>query len=106
MSYITTLKEMNLDRILDLEEAVALSHFGERAGTGVFGTGPGRAGVAGISLGTLRAEIAQRVKAQKTIELRKLDAEIEGYKTVSEKKTEALRRRGKLIKELGVPSGV
>lgn len=106
MSYITTLKEMNLDRILDLEEAVALSHFGSGLEQEYSELGLDAPEWLGRSLGTLRAEIAQRVKAQKTIELRKLDAEIEGYKTVSEKKTEALRRRGKLIKELGVPSGV
>ena len=96
------LKSLNIDRLLDLDEAVSLSQYG-RALEAEYG----ELGLAvpewlQKSLNVLREEIARRTKAADLAALKSVEVELEGYKTVSEKKTDAQRRLAALQKRLGL----
>jgi hypothetical protein len=96
------LKQLNLDKILEMEEAVQLSAF-SRSLEGEYEA---------LELPVpdwlvkatdiLREEIARRTRASKLSELKNLEAELEGYKTVTEKRTEAQKRLADLQKQLGL----
>jgi hypothetical protein len=50
----------------------------------------------------LREEIARRTKAADLAELKRLEGELEGYKTVSERKNEAQKRLAAIQNKLGM----
>ena len=99
---LSILKQLNMDRLLDLEEAVVLSaeargleaEFGELEI-------PVPEWLTKAS-DVLREEIARRTKAADLAELKRLENELEGYKTVGEKKVEALKRLAALQGKLGM----
>lgn len=101
---IEALKNMTLDRIMHIEEAVIMSA-DARALTQEYEE---------LELpvpdwltkatDVIREEIARRTRAESLNELKKLELEVEGYKTVNEKRGEAQRRIGDLQKKLGLNS--
>jgi hypothetical protein len=96
------LKELQLDRILDMEEAVALSAYARSL--------ENEYGFLELTMpewlvkssDVLREEIARRTRAADLATLKALEGELEGYKTIGEKRTEAQRRLGDLQKKLGL----
>lgn len=96
------LKQLNLDRILDIEEAVEMSAYVR--------TQENEYGFLELPLpewlvkagDVLREEIARRTRAADLATLKALEGELEGYKTIGEKRTEAQRRLGDLQKKLGL----
>jgi hypothetical protein len=96
------LKNLNLDRVLDMDEAVALSAYA-RSIENEYGhlEHPAPDWLA-KSTDVLREEIARRTRAADLAALKNLETELEGYKTVTEKRTEAQKRLGELQKRLGL----
>lgn len=99
---LQALKGLNLDRIIETEEAVALSAYarsleGEYESLEI----PVPEWVAKAT-DTLRQEIARRTHAADLAEMERIQRELDGYKTVGERKGEALKRLGTLQKKLGV----
>lgn len=96
------LKALNLDRILDIDEAVEMSAYA-RTLEMEYGT---------LDLPTpewlvkssdlLREEIARRTRANDLAMLKAVEAEIESYKTAAEKRTEAQKRLANIQKKLGM----
>lgn len=99
---VQTIKTLNMDRVLDMDEAVALS-----ADVRVF---EGEYEHLGIpvpewlvkSADVLREEIARRTKADKLARLKNLESQIEGYKSATEKRNEAAKQLAALQDELGM----
>lgn len=96
------LKEIQVDRILDFEKAVAMSA-DLRTLENEYAT-LGLAVPAWVEKsGTiLREEIARRTRNSDLAALKSLEAEMEGYKTRAEKLDEAQRRYAALQKKLGM----
>ncbi len=96
------LKNLNLDRLLDMDEAVALSSY-SRALEAEYGE-------LEIPLpewivkatDVLREEIARRTRAADLAELKRLEGELDGYKTVNEKRGEAQKRLAAIQSKLGL----
>jgi hypothetical protein len=96
------LKNLNVDRLLDMDEAVALSAYA-RAIEAEYGE---------LELpipewlvkatDVLREEIARRTRAEALAELKRIESRLDGYKTVNEKKSEDLKRLGDLQRKLGM----
>jgi hypothetical protein len=97
------LKALNVDRLLDLDEAVSLSQYG-RALEAEYGEWLGLPVPEWLqkSLNVLREEIARRTRAADLAALTAVETELESYKTVGEKKTDAQRRLAALQKRLGL----
>jgi hypothetical protein len=92
----------NLERLIELEEAVSLSAYGrdmEREYEELDLTPPEWLLK---STQALREEIARRSHAGKMAEMRKIEAELESYKSQVERKNEALARLADLQKQLGM----
>ena len=98
------LKQLNLDRILDTDEAVTLSAFARQQSIEYGELGLPVPEWLEKSTEILREEIARRNRSAKLAELKNLESEIEGYKTQAEKRSEALRRLSALQKDLGLAS--
>ena len=102
MSTREKLKNLNLDRILDLEEAVEMS-----AGAREFANEyellelPVPEWLV-KQTDLLREEISRRVRANDVAELQRLETELAGYMSVGEKKTAALNRLKLLQGKLGL----
>ncbi len=96
------LKNLNLDRVLDMDEAIALSAYA-RGLENEYGhlemTPPEWLAK---STDVLREEIARRTKAADLAELKRIESELEGYKTVNEKRGEAQKRLAALQGKLGL----
>ena len=96
------LKSLNLDRLLDMDEAIALSAYARSL------EGEYEALEMPVpdwlvkSTDVLREEIARRTKAADLAELKRIESELEGYKTVGEKKIEAQKRLASLQGKLGL----
>jgi len=96
------LKGLNLDRLLDMDEAVALSAYARSL----------EAEYEALELGipewlvkacdVLREEIARRTRATALAELKEIENRIEGYKSVSERRSEDQKRLADLQKRLGM----
>jgi hypothetical protein len=99
---IQTIKGLNLDRILDMDEAVALS-----AEVRAFECEYEQLDIPipdwlVNSANVLREEIARRTKAADLAELKRLEAEIEGYKSANEKRSEAMKKLIAKQQKLGI----
>lgn len=99
---IEKIKGINLDRLLEVDEAVELSAVArtlEQEYTNLELPVPGWLTQASD---LLREEIAKRTRASDLARLKELEAQLESFKTVSEKKSEALRALAELQKKLGL----
>lgn len=99
---VQTIKTLNMDRVLDIDEAVALSAEVRAFETEYEALGMPIPDWLVKSADVLREEIARRTKASKLAELKKLENEIEGYKSATEKRNEATKRLAALQNELGM----
>jgi len=99
---IQTLKQLNVDRLLDLEDAVALSAEARTLDSEFTELELPVPQWLQTAQSTLRTEIERRTHASDLARMRELEAELEGYKTVSEKRTEAQRRLADLQNKLGL----
>ena len=96
------LKQMNLDRLLDMDEAVSLSAYARGLQAEYEELGLPAPQWLETSVSTLRTEIARRTHASDLAEMRRIEGELESYKTVTEKRGEAQRKLGELQKKLGM----
>lgn len=96
------LKQLNLDRILDMDEAVTLSAYARGLADEYSNLEMPAPEWLTKSTDILREEIARRTRAADLATLKALEGEIEGYKTVTEKRTDAVRRLADLQKKLGL----
>lgn len=99
---LTKLKEMNVDRILDLDEAVALSAEARSMETEYATLGMQPPEWLDRASTTLREEIAKRTRAADLAALKAVEAELESLKTASERKADAASRLAALQKKLGM----
>lgn len=99
---LTALKNLNLDRILDNDEAVVLSAEARALAAEYEALDVPAPEWLDKATNVLREEIARRNRASDLARLKELESELEGYKTVSERRTEAQRRLADLQKKLGV----
>lgn len=96
------LKQLNVDRLLDNDEAVSLSAYARTLESEYESLGIAAPEWIEKSTTVLREEIARRNRASDLARLKELEGELEGYKTVGEKRTEAARRLVELQKKLGM----
>ena len=96
------LKNLNMDRVLDMDEAVALSAYARALVDEYTDLGMLAPDWLVKSVDVLRDKIARRTRASDLAELKRLETELEGYKTVSEKKNEAQRRLAAMQNKLGL----
>jgi hypothetical protein len=99
---LNAMKNLNLDRVLEMDEAIAMS-----AEIRQF-----EAECEALELPTpdwvlksadvLREEIARRTRADALAQMKRLETELESYKTVGEKKNEAQRQLAALQRKLGI----
>lgn len=99
---IEKLKQLNVDRLLDMDEAVALSAYARQLENEYEALGMATPEWLERASNTLREEIARRTKAADLATLKSLEAEIEGYRTIGEKKADAQKRIADLQKRLGL----
>lgn len=103
---VSALKNLSVDRILEMDEAIAMS-----AQLRLFETECAQLGQpipewVEKSSNVLREEIARRTHAGDLAELRRIESELEGYKTVSERRTDAERRLDAVRRKLGIGTKV
>jgi hypothetical protein len=99
---IAAIRSINLDRVLEIEEAVGLSaEIRLLESEYDFLELPIPEWLT-KSADVLREEIARRTRASDLAALKKLESEIESYRSVSERKTDAQRRLAELQKKLGI----
>jgi hypothetical protein len=96
------LKQLNLDRLLDMDEAVSLSAYARAMDQEYESLEIPAPEWLVKSSDVLREEIARRTRAADLAALKNVESELEGYKTVTEKRTEAQRRLANLQKKLGL----
>ncbi len=96
------LKNLNLDRLLDMDEAITLSAYARSLDNEYELLGIPVPEWLTKATDVLRAEIGRRTHAADMAALKALEGELEGYKTVSEKRNEAQRRLGELQRKLGL----
>jgi len=96
------LKNMNLDRVLDNDEAVFLSAEARALMNEFEELDIPIPEWLGKATEMLREEIARRNRSTALAEVKRLESELEGYKSVTEKRGEAQRRLGELQKQLGL----
>lgn len=99
---LQALKNLNLDRVLDMEEAVALSTYARGLAAEYNELSIPAPEWLAKSTDVLREEIARRTRASDLAELKRLEGELESYKTIGEKKTEAQKRLAALQGKLGM----
>jgi hypothetical protein len=99
---IGKMKSLSFDRMLDIDEAVACAaDIRTLANEYEMLDLPVPEWLSKLNDG-LREEIARRTRAAQMAELKRLETEIEGYKTPGERKTEAQRKLGDLQVKLGL----
>ena len=91
-----------LDRLLDMDEAVALSLYARGLENEYGHLEMPVPDWLVKSSDVLREEIARRTKAEDLAALKRLENELEGYKTVNEKRGEAQKRLAALQNKLGM----
>jgi hypothetical protein len=96
------LKQLNIDRLLDLDEAIEMSAAARVMAEeyAIFAL-PIPDWLERASA-TLRDEIAKRIRAGKLARLKQLETRLETYKTPNEKKKEDLAELAKLQNDLGL----
>lgn len=99
---LQALKNLNLDRILDMDEAVALSLYARGLMNEYAELELPMPEWVEKSTDVLRTEIARRTRASDLAELKRIETELESYKSVGERKTEATRRLASLQNRLGL----
>jgi hypothetical protein len=99
---LQALKTLSVDRILEIEEAVALSAEARELEREYEELGIPQPDWLSRAAGTLREEIAKRTRAADLAELKRLEAELDSYKTVNERKTDAQKRLGEIQRKLGM----
>jgi hypothetical protein len=99
---LQTLKTLNLDRILDNDEAVSLSAYARQLADEYEHLDQPVPEWLEKSTQVLREEIARRNHSADMARMKELERELEGYKTVGERKTEAQKRLFDLQKKLGM----
>ena len=99
---LQALRNLNTDRLLDIDEAVALSAFARALESEFELLEQPVPDWVEKATDVLRTEIARRTRANKLAELRKTEAELESYKTVNERRGEAQKRLAALQEELGL----
>lgn len=99
---ISKMKQLSLDRLLDIDEAVAFAaDVRTLASEYEMLELPVPEWLSKLN-DVLREEITRRTRASQLAELKRLETEIEGYKTPGERKTEAQRKLGDLQVKLGL----
>ena len=96
------LKNLNLDRVLDNDEAVALSAYARGLENEYGHLEMPTPEWLVKSTDVLREEIARRTRAADLAELKRIESELDGYKTVTERKGEAQKRLASLQTKLGL----
>ncbi len=96
------LKNLNLDRVLDMDEAISLSAYARSIADEYEALEMNVPDWLVKSTDVLREEIARRMKAADLAELKRIENELEGYKTVTEKRSEAQKRLASLQNKLGL----
>lgn len=96
------IRNLNLDRMLDIEEPVSISAEIRILENEFKALGLATPGWLENAAEAVRAEIARRTHAADMAALKALDAEIEGYKTANERRADALKRQESLQKKLGL----
>lgn len=96
------LKTLNLDRLLDMDEAIALSAYARGLENEYGHLEMSAPEWLQKSTDVLREEIARRTKASDLAELKRIEGELDGYKTVTEKRNEAQKRLAALQGKLGL----
>ena len=99
---ISALKNLNLDRVIDMEEAISLSADARLMSTEYSALGIPEPAWLDKSTNVLREEIGRRTHASDMAALKQIENELEGYKSVGEKRDEARRRLVHLQKKLGL----
>lgn len=99
---IPNLKSIALDRILDIDEAVARSTELRELEREFLELSLQVPEWLTKSSNILRAEIARRTHEADLVEMRRLETELDGYKTVGERKGEAQNRLAALQSRLGM----
>ena len=102
MISISQLKSLNMDKVLDTDEAIALSAEARAFESEYEQLELPVPGWLTTAINTLRSEIAQRVHASDLNRVQELEREIDGYKTTTEKRSEAVRKLADLQKKLGL----
>lgn len=102
---LSALKNLNMDRLLELDEAVSLSAE-SRALSNEFELLdlPVPEWLESAS-NVLREEIARRTHASALAEMKKVEAELDGLKSTAERKVEAQKRLAALQRKLGMTVG-
>jgi hypothetical protein len=97
---------LNINRLLDLDEAMELSAGARAMASEYEAFGEPVPDWLEKASGVLREEIAKRIKANKLARVRQLEARLENYKSPTEKKKEDLAELARLQRELGMtPAG-
>ena len=99
---LQALKTLNMDRVLDNDEAIALSAEARLMENEYGHLEQPVPDWLTKSSDVLREEIARRTRAADLADLKKLESELEGYKTVGERKSEAQKRLAALQNKLGM----
>jgi hypothetical protein len=99
---LQALKQMNLDRLIETEEAVALSAYARQLEGEYEALDMLPPEWITKSTETLRAEIARRTHAADMAEIDRINRELEGYKTTTERKNDAQKRLSALQKKVGL----
>ena len=99
---LQALKGLNLDKIIETEEAVALSAYARALEAEYEALDMKVPEWVTKATETLRQEIARRTHAADVAEIERIERELEGYKTTTERKNDAQKRLAALQKKLGV----
>jgi len=99
---LQALKKLNLDAVIEMEEAIALSAYARTLEAEYAELDMLAPEWISKASETLREEIARRSHAADMAELKRLQGEIDGYKTASEKRAEAQNRLAAMQKKLGL----
>ena len=99
---IQAIKNINLDKVIEMEEAIAMSADIRNFEAEYEKLGMPVPDWLVKSADILREEIARRTRAADLADLKRLENELEAYKTVGEKKNEAQKRLAALQSKLGM----
>ena len=99
---IQFLKDFAIDRILDIDEAIAISAQMRCLEVEFVELGIPQPEWLSKASDTLRTEIARRVHANDLAEMQRLEGLLDSYKSVTERKTEVQGRLAALQSKLGM----
>jgi hypothetical protein len=99
---LSALKNLSVDRLLDIDEAVSLSAYARGLETEYGWLEMPVPEWLEKSTNVLREEIARRTRQADLAKLKDLEAELDGYKSVGERRDEARRRLTEIQKKLGI----